>query len=80
MPSLLAPTSSTVTDRLGRARSFVALPEVRWAAVSLVAFLLALAARGLGAPDVLADGLFAVCYLAGGWEPAQRLEVWTSIC
>ena len=28
-----------------------------------------LAARGVGAPDVLADVLFAACYVAGGWEP-----------
>ncbi|WP_296373426.1 heavy metal translocating P-type ATPase [Pseudonocardia sp.] len=46
------------------------LPEVRWAALSLLAFALAVPADLLGAPAVLVGALYVVCYLAGGWEPA----------
>jgi len=62
----------------------VRLSEVRWAAVSLAAFLLAGAALLGNAPAPVAGVLFAACYLAGGWEPtlaglralrAHRLDV-----
>ena len=46
------------------------LPEVRWASLSLAGFVLAVPADLLGAPAVLVGTLYAVCYLAGGWEPA----------
>jgi len=42
--------------------------EVRWAALASVLFLLALAARGVGA-GWAADVWFAGCFAAGGWEP-----------
>ncbi|HET9070933.1 MAG TPA: heavy metal translocating P-type ATPase [Acidimicrobiales bacterium] len=42
--------------------------EVRWAALALVLFLLALAARGAGV-GWAADVCFAGCYATGGWEP-----------
>ena len=42
--------------------------EVRWAVLALVAFLLALAARGMGT-GWAADVCFAGCYAAGGWGP-----------
>ncbi|MHA6786009.1 heavy metal translocating P-type ATPase [Pseudonocardia saturnea] len=45
-------------------------PEVRWAALSLAAFALAVPADLLGAPFLLVAALYAGCYLAGGWEPA----------
>jgi cation-transporting P-type ATPase J len=61
---------SPTTPRSRRVLSFLALPEVRWAALSLVAFLLALLARTLGAPAAVQWTLYAACYAAGGWEPA----------
>ncbi|WP_225924682.1 heavy metal translocating P-type ATPase [Pseudonocardia abyssalis] len=45
------------------------MPEVRWAMLSLAAFTLAVPADLLGAPVLLVGVLYAVCYLAGGWEP-----------
>jgi heavy metal translocating P-type ATPase len=54
----------------GRVRSFLALPEVRWAAVALLTFLIGLVLRVAGAPSVLPWVFFAACYVSGGWEPA----------
>ncbi|ORT55918.1 heavy metal translocating P-type ATPase [Streptomyces sp. CB03238] len=51
-----------------RTRLF-ALPEVRWAALSAVAFLAALPLDLAGAPAWAWGPLYAVCYAAGGWEP-----------
>jgi heavy metal translocating P-type ATPase len=48
----------------------LSLPEVRWAALALAAFALAVPADLLGAPTPLVAVLYAACYLAGGWEPA----------
>ncbi|MFJ9670018.1 heavy metal translocating P-type ATPase [Streptomyces sp. NPDC101221] len=48
----------------------LALPEARWALVSLVAFLLALPLDLGGAPAWAYGPLYAVAYAAGGWEPA----------
>ncbi|MFC7936479.1 heavy metal translocating P-type ATPase [Streptomyces sp. NPDC057387] len=48
----------------------LALPEARWALVSLVAFLLALPLDLGGAPVWAYGPLYAVAYAAGGWEPA----------
>ncbi|MET9379470.1 heavy metal translocating P-type ATPase [Streptomyces sp. NPDC002992] len=45
------------------------LPEVRWAALSALAFLLALPLNLAGAPAWAWGPLYAVCYAAGGWEP-----------
>jgi heavy metal translocating P-type ATPase len=45
------------------------LPEVRWAALSALAFLLALPLDLAGAPAWAWGPLYAVCYAAGGWEP-----------
>ncbi|MEU2233853.1 heavy metal translocating P-type ATPase [Streptomyces vietnamensis] len=50
------------------------LPEVRWAALSALAFLLALPLDLAGAPAWLWGPLYAVCYAAGGWEPG-----WTGL-
>ena len=47
-----------------------AMPEVRWAALSLLAFAVAVPADLLGAPALVVAASYAVCYLAGGWEPA----------
>ena len=69
VPSLLDPAPSRIAARARQAGSFLTLPEVRWAALSLVAFLLALAAHAANLPGAVQAGLFAVCYAAGGWEP-----------
>ncbi|WP_407554591.1 heavy metal translocating P-type ATPase [Streptomyces sp. Pv4-95] len=74
--------SSTVTERPApaaggrgpsaprrRTRLF-ALPEVRWAAASLVLFLIALPLQLAGAPAWLSGPLCAAAYVTGGWEPA----------
>ncbi|MFF5973508.1 heavy metal translocating P-type ATPase [Streptomyces sp. NPDC012769] len=45
------------------------LPEVRWAALSALAFLCALPLDLAGAPGWAWGPLYAVCYAAGGWEP-----------
>ena len=68
-PSLLDPASSRIAARAARFSSFLALAEVRWAAVSLAAFLLALLTGAVGAPGALTWALFAACYVTGGWEP-----------
>jgi heavy metal translocating P-type ATPase len=60
---------SATPRRIRRTRLFE-LPEMRWAAASLVLFLLGLLAQLTGAPAYLWGPLFAACYLAGGWEPA----------
>ncbi|MFF8278313.1 heavy metal translocating P-type ATPase [Streptomyces lateritius] len=46
-----------------------ALPEVRWAALSALAFLLALPLDLSDAPAWTWGPLYALCYAAGGWEP-----------
>lgn len=48
----------------------VRLPEVRWAALALLLFLVAWPLQLAGAPAPLWWGLYLVCYVAGGWEPA----------
>ncbi|WP_455353849.1 heavy metal translocating P-type ATPase [Streptomyces sp. SYSU K217416] len=46
-----------------------ALPEVRWAALSALAFLCAFPLDLAGAPAWTWGPLYALCYAAGGWEP-----------
>ncbi|MFE5629020.1 heavy metal translocating P-type ATPase [Streptomyces sp. NPDC056543] len=48
------------------------VPEVRWAALSALAFLLALPLDLAGAPAWAWGPLYAVCYAAGGWEPGRE--------
>jgi heavy metal translocating P-type ATPase len=47
-----------------------ALPEVRWATVSTVLFLVGMAAQFAGGPSWLWWALYLACYVTGGWEPA----------
>ncbi len=54
--------------RSGRWWSPANQPEVRWAALSLVLFLIGLAASA-GGGGWVADVFLAGCYAAGGWEP-----------
>ncbi len=57
---------------LVRMYPYRSMPEVRWAAVSLAGFLLAVPADLLGLPSPLVGMLYVVCYLAGGWQPAVQ--------
>jgi heavy metal translocating P-type ATPase len=70
LPSALDPARSRLAARAGCITGFLRLPEVRWAALSLTAFLLALLTGALDAPEAVQWALFAACYAAGGWEPA----------
>src|SRR5882762_6094376 len=63
-----APTARGATPAV-RTRAF-ALPEVRWAAVATVLFVLGLAAQFGGAPAWIWWTLYLACYVTGGWEPA----------
>ncbi|MGA5421648.1 heavy metal translocating P-type ATPase [Streptomyces lavendulocolor] len=63
-----AARSGSAAPPLRRTRVF-ALPEVRWAALSAAAFLAAFPLDLAGAPAWVWGPLYAVCYLAGGWEP-----------
>lgn len=65
-PSRPAHATATTTRRRTRV---LALPEARWAAVSLGLFLIALPLDLLGAPAWTWGPLFAATYLTGGWEP-----------
>ncbi|MER6366428.1 heavy metal translocating P-type ATPase [Kitasatospora sp. NPDC001527] len=64
-----APAPSAPPPRARRTR-VLALPEARWAAGSLAAFLAALALQLCGAPGWASGTLYALAYAAGGWEPA----------
>jgi heavy metal translocating P-type ATPase len=48
----------------------LALPEARWALLATAAFLLALALHLGSAPSWAYGPLYAIAYVAGGWEPA----------
>jgi cation transport ATPase len=69
VPSVLDPAPARIAARAGRITSFLGLPEVRWAALSLACFLLALLTGALGAPGPVQGVLFTACYLTGGWKP-----------
>ncbi|MDA3626410.1 heavy metal translocating P-type ATPase [Saccharopolyspora sp. WRP15-2] len=60
----------TRTEAAPTRRGLLALPEARWAAAALIAFLLGLAVQLLGGPTWLYWALYLVCYVTGGWEPA----------
>ncbi|GGU39388.1 heavy metal translocating P-type ATPase [Streptomyces lavendofoliae] len=70
----LAATPADAAPPPRRTRVF-ALPEVRWAALSAAAFLAALPLDLAGAPAWAWGPLYAVCYVAGGWEPG-----WAGLC
>jgi cation-transporting P-type ATPase J len=63
--------SRAAPDRQPRTRTRpLALPEVRWATVATVLFVLGLAAQFGGAPAWMWWALYLACYVTGGWEPA----------
>ncbi|QUH00690.1 cadmium-translocating P-type ATPase [Saccharopolyspora erythraea] len=71
MRALTEPTSAPTTGTPSPTRrSLLALPEARWAAGSLLAFLLGLGTELAGGPAWLAWALYLACYATGGWEPA----------
>ncbi len=69
VPSTLDPAPATIRRQAAHLGGVLTLAELRWALVSVVFFLLGLAATVASAPGWIAGVLFAVCYLSGGWEP-----------
>ncbi|MBW5425476.1 heavy metal translocating P-type ATPase [Streptomyces sp. BG9H] len=65
-----ASASAPAAPAPARRTRLLALPEVRWAALATAAFLLAFPLDLAGAPAWAWGPLYAVCYAAGGWEPA----------
>ncbi|MFE1751930.1 heavy metal translocating P-type ATPase [Streptomyces anandii] len=67
----LAPAGDAIRDAVAprRRTRILALPEARWAAVSLVLFLIALPLYLLDAPAWAWGPLLALTYASGGWEP-----------
>ncbi|MFE2937615.1 heavy metal translocating P-type ATPase [Streptomyces sp. NPDC059255] len=77
MSATLAERPTPAQDPAGRGGAaprrrtrVLALPEARWAAASLVLFLLALPLQLTGAPAWIWGPLYAAAYVTGGWEPA----------
>lgn len=71
VPSRSAFSPVRVASRASWGWTFLTLPEVRWAALATVLFLVAALAGPAGAPRALVTLIFAGCYVAGGWEPAR---------
>ncbi|MGW2088022.1 heavy metal translocating P-type ATPase [Streptomyces sp. NPDC001880] len=67
-----APPTGPVRDVAERRTRILALAEARWAAAALVLFLIALPLHLLGAPWWAWGPLYALTYLAGGWEPGRE--------
>lgn len=66
-----SPARRTAAPTATRRRTrILALPEARWALASTVAFLLAFPLDLAGASAWLYGPLYAIAYVAGGWEPA----------
>lgn len=72
--TLTKPVSMPPAEAAARRRRtrVLALPEARWASLSLVLFLIALPLDLLGAPAWTWGPLFAATYVAGGWEPGRE--------
>ncbi|MEV5538534.1 heavy metal translocating P-type ATPase [Saccharopolyspora shandongensis] len=62
-------TTTPIPEPPSTRRGPFALPEARWAAAALAAFLLGLAVQLSGGPAGLYWALYLVCYATGGWEP-----------
>ncbi|MFE3409843.1 heavy metal translocating P-type ATPase [Streptomyces mirabilis] len=67
-PVLTLDASARTVPR--RRTCFLALPEARWALLATAAFLSALPLHFADAPGWTYGPLYAIAYLAGGWEPA----------
>ncbi|MEV0523685.1 heavy metal translocating P-type ATPase [Streptomyces sp. NPDC050439] len=75
MPTALIPrpdqgTPAGPTAPPRRRTRVLALAEARWAAAATAAFLIALPLQLADTPSWLWGALYAVAYVAGGWEPA----------
>ena len=68
-PAVDPPARVGRRTRVGVVAEFVQLIEVRWAALSLALFGVAVAGRLVGQPGWLVAVVFAGCYVSGGWEP-----------
>ncbi|MFI1697282.1 heavy metal translocating P-type ATPase [Streptomyces bobili] len=68
--SFASPFTATGPPPPRRRTRVLALPEARWALVATVAFLAGLGFDLGGAPSPMYGILYAVAYVAGGWEPA----------
>ncbi|HVQ98208.1 MAG TPA: heavy metal translocating P-type ATPase [Mycobacterium sp.] len=60
----------TEPEVAGRNTSFLALPEMRWAAAALLLFLASLMLQLAGGRHWIWWATYLACYGAGGWEPA----------
>ncbi|MEU2672996.1 heavy metal translocating P-type ATPase [Streptomyces sp. NPDC007164] len=67
-----APTGPARTGADGRRTRILDLPEARWAAAALLLFLAAMPLHLLGAPWWAWGPLYALTYVAGGWEPGRE--------
>ncbi|GAA3120234.1 heavy metal translocating P-type ATPase [Streptomyces rectiviolaceus] len=75
MPTALLPrsdqgASAGATAAPRRRTRVLALAEARWSAAATAAFLIALPLQLAGAASWTWGALYAVAYVAGGWEPA----------
>lgn len=68
-PIAIDPGPQAVKRSGSRLGSLLALPELRWAMLSLAFFILGVAATAASGPAWLTVGLFVGCYASGGWEP-----------
>lgn len=65
-----APAPAPAVRADGARRTMFTLPEMRWAAASLMLFTVGLGAQLCGGPEWLWWVLYLACYVTGGWEPA----------
>ncbi|MGZ0152844.1 heavy metal translocating P-type ATPase [Kribbella sp. WER1] len=58
------------TDRRSQVWTLLSMPEVRWAALATVFFLIGAGLQALGTPAPVWWACYLICYVTGGWEPA----------
>jgi len=69
-PVIIAPDRTATPRPTGRRLALLAPPEVSWAAVAVLLFLVGLVMHVSGAPNWSSNAVFSACYAAGGWQPA----------
>ncbi|MEU4600176.1 heavy metal translocating P-type ATPase [Nocardia sp. NPDC023988] len=70
MPTAVAVRPGAAAPPRSRRTRLFEIAEIRWAAASLVLFLVGLAAQLSGAPSWSWWALYLACAVTGGWEPA----------
>ncbi|MGM7648039.1 heavy metal translocating P-type ATPase [Nocardia sp. JW2] len=70
MPTAVAARPGAAAPPRSRRTRLFEIAEIRWAAASLVLFLVGLAAQLSGAPSWSWWALYLACAVTGGWEPA----------